>query len=108
VFAFIADPKHRSRHRNYDVEMGHSQFQMRFRSLVEAFYRYHDAPRTTQDVRELGAARWELEIARRDMAIERERLVAARHSTQRGIPCRTSISGPDRARLRVEGYGIVS
>lgn len=81
-------------------------FEQLFKRLVVAFKRHQDVSRTTDNIAELGAARWDLELARAGMAKERARL-ADQAVSRSVLPRQTAVSDDDLARLRVFGVGYV-
>ena len=84
-------------------------FERLFGRLVGAFKQHEDVPRVPDNVRNLGAARWELELARAAIAQERERMAdqaAARADLPR--PRQAAVSDRDLARLRAFGAGYIS
>ena len=79
------------------------RFEALFQKLVAAFARHQDAPRKPDEVVALASARWDLELARRAIAEERDRLavVARAHKV---LPVRkTDVSDIDIVRLRLLG-----
>jgi hypothetical protein len=81
------------------------RFDRLFRGLVQAFLRYDSVPRSPDRVRELGAARIDLDRARAAIASERGFLV--RRDFDASPPRTTAVSPDDLARLRVVGEGFV-
>ncbi len=81
------------------------RFNRLFDRLVVAFTHHQDVPRRPGNVPELGAARWDLELARAAIARERERMAG---QTRPRIPRQTAASDGDIARLRAFGAGYVS
>ena len=94
-------------HEGYGVHMITRRFDRAFGRLLAAFTYHQDVPRNSANVLELGAARWELEIARNAMAVER-RAVTDHHTVTTSWLRRSSVSEDDMARLRVFGSGTVS
>jgi hypothetical protein len=82
-------------------------FERLFRHLVGAFLHYRDVPRTPDTIAELGASRWDLELARKAIAVEGDR-ITARPSRPVVAPRQTAMSDDDLARLRVLGDGFTS
>ena len=81
-------------------------FERVFRLLVAAFKRHQDVPQTLTNIAELGAARWDLELVRKAIAEERER-IALQPASRSVIPRKTALSDDELARLRVVGMGSV-
>ncbi|MEN8237875.1 MAG: hypothetical protein ABFR53_01610 [Actinomycetota bacterium] len=82
-------------------------FDRAYRRLVTAFKRHGDTARSPEAISVLGAARWELELARTHMAAER-RALSPMPKSDVGVLRRTSISPDELARLRVFGSGTAS
>ena len=79
-------------------------FERLFRRLLGVFGRYHDTPRSPKQVAELGAARWDLELARNAIAAERDR-ITHRAPVPSVTPRKVALSDDAMARLRVAGIG---
>ena len=73
-------------------------FDQAFRRLVGAFKRYQDVPRSTENVAEIGAARWRLEKARNSMAAHRAYISSQRPPAP---ILKIAISDDELARLKV-------
>lgn len=76
------------------------RFEDLFRSLVRAFTRYHDAPRTPDQVTELAAARAHLDDVRNEVAAERDLML--RRGPRAKHVRRTSVTEDELARIRVQ------
>lgn len=105
-----ANQLHPARNRDIDAYdyfpvLSHT-FERLFKRLVVAFKRHQVVARTTDSIAELGAARWDLELARASIAKERVRLVDQVVSRS-VVPRQTAVSDDDLARLRVFGVGCV-
>ncbi len=83
------------------------RFERLFRRMVAVFKRHQDVPRSPANIAELGAARWDLELARKAIAEERER-ITARVAVRSVMPRKVALSDDELARLRVSGIGSVS
>jgi hypothetical protein len=83
------------------------KFDRLFTRLVDVFKRYHEAPRSPAQVAELGAARWDLELARKAIAEERQRVIAY-YEPLPPIPRQVAMSDDELARLRVAGLGVLT
>ncbi len=81
-------------------------FEQAFRRLVEAFKRHQDVPRFPENVADIGAARWDLELARNVMAHERA-VVHARSQRQPSDKRKFAVSEVELTRLRLMAIGGV-
>ena len=84
-----------------------TRFERLFGRLVSSFKHHQDVPRAPDKVPDLGAARWDLELARSAIAQERER-IADQAAARAEIPRQAAISDDDLARLRAFGAGYLS
>jgi hypothetical protein len=92
-------------HKGYYLAVLTNDFERLFRRLVGAFLHYLDVPRTPDNVAELGASRWDLELAREAIALARGR-IKTQPSSPPVSPRHTAISADDVALLRVLGDGL--
>lgn len=80
-------------------------FSRLFGSLLARWAKYQNAPRDPERVRELAAARVEMDDVRNEIAVERE-LVMAATAPVRAEPPRVAVSDEGLRRLRVAGIGL--
>ena len=79
-------------------------FDRLFERLVRVFVHYHEVHRSPSNVPEIADARWDLELARAAIAVERE-AIANRGATGSLMPRKVALSDDEVAELRVAGIG---
>ena len=85
----------------------HTRFLDAFRRLMGSWTSYQDTPRDPQGIRELGAARADLEDARSEAdAARKEHHPDWQRKDAPSRAKRTSVSDQDLAKLRLEGDGF--
>ena len=79
-------------------------FDRLFERLVRVFVHYHDVHRSPSNVPEIADARWDLELARAAIAVERD-VITSRGATGSFMPRKVALSDDEVAELRVAGIG---